>query len=102
MEQIRIDVLWRLRYTTINMIARSKTVTIQKAKLDRLKKQAQAYRDLAAFVFRFVQRDPLNDVVEDFRDTGLYSDDFLKDLRSGLERSSFTKQYATCHFKLNY
>ena len=70
------------------------TVTISKTELLRLKKQAQAYRKLAASVFQFAALDPISDVVRDFHDTHLYSEDFMKDLEAGLRKSSYAKKYA--------
>ncbi len=69
-------------------------VTISKVELIRLKKQAQAYRALAASVFRFAVKDPIKEVVKDFEDTDLYTDGFIKDLESGLRQSSYSKLYA--------
>lgn len=64
-------------------------VTISKVELIRLKKQAQAYRTLAASVFRFAVKDPIKEVVKDFQDTDLYTDAFIKDLERGLRPSSY-------------
>jgi len=69
-------------------------VTISKTDFLRLKKQAQAYRTLAASVFRFAVKDPVKEVVQDFQDTNLYTDGFINDLESGLRKSSYPKQYA--------
>jgi hypothetical protein len=47
---------------------------------------------LAKF-FELVVKDPVEEVVEDFRKTNLYSEKFLKDLEAGLKKSSYAKKY---------
>ena len=69
-------------------------VTIPKKEYQSLKKQANAYRKFATRFFEVILKDPVADVVEDFRKTDLYSDDFLKDLESGLRKSSYAKRHA--------
>ena len=51
----------------------------------------QAYRDLAARVFALPLKDPVAEVVVDFKAVGLYSDDFITDLEDGLRQSSYSK-----------
>lgn len=68
-------------------------VTIPKAEYEQLKQQAEAYRRFAARLFELVIKAPVEEVVEDFRKTGLYTEEFLRDLESGLRKSSYTKKY---------
>lgn len=68
-------------------------VTLPETEYEQLKKQAQAYRKFAAKFFELVIRDPIEEVVEDFRKTNLYTEEFLKDLESGLRKSSYLKRY---------
>lgn len=69
-------------------------VTLPKKEYLRLKEDAQAYRDLAARVFELPLKDPVAEVVADFKATGLYADDFITDLEDGLRQSSYSKTYA--------
>ena len=62
-------------------------VTISKLELNRLKRKAQAYEKLAASIFDL--RAPINEIVTDFKMTGLYSKGFIKDLKAGLQKSSW-------------
>ena len=66
-------------------------ITLPRTKYEQLKKQAQAYRKFAAKFFEMAIRDPIEEVVEDFRKTNLYTEEFLKDLESGLRKSSYLK-----------
>lgn len=68
-------------------------ITIPKTEYEQLKQQAEAYRRLAARFFESVIKSPIKEVVEDFRKTDLYTEEFLKDLESGLRRSSYGKKY---------
>ncbi|PIV12640.1 MAG: hypothetical protein COS47_01405 [Candidatus Nealsonbacteria bacterium CG03_land_8_20_14_0_80_36_12] len=68
-------------------------VTLPKTEYEQLKRQAEAYRRFAARLFELAIRDPIEEVVEDFRKTNLYTKDFLKDLESGLRKSSYAKKY---------
>jgi len=67
------------------------TVTISKKEYIKLKNQALAYRKIAKSLFTSVIRDPVSEVVDDFKATGLYNRNFLKDLESGLRKSSYFK-----------
>ena len=67
------------------------TVTIPKIEYQKLRKQADAYRRLAGDFFEEAIQDPISDVVEDFRKTDLYTKEFLRDLESGLRKSSYIK-----------
>lgn len=66
-------------------------ITISKAEYRRLKQQASAYRKLTMHLFESIVKVPIEDVVENFRSTDLYTDDFLKDLEKGLRKSSYGK-----------
>ena len=67
------------------------TVTITKEEYKTLKHQARAYQKLTSRVFESVLKDPISDVVQDFRKTNIYTDDFLADLENGLKKSSYAK-----------
>lgn len=69
-------------------------ITLSKQEYLRLKQQAQAYRTLTARMFELPLRDPIDEVVADFRATHLYTDEFLADLEDGLRKSSYAKRYA--------
>lgn len=66
---------------------------ISKNEYTRLKKEARAFRTLAAGFFSLPLRDTVDEVVNDFRRTELYSDAFLSDLDDGLRKSSYAKKY---------
>ena len=68
--------------------------TLSKQEYLRLKQQAQAYRTLAAKVFEMPLRDPVAEVVADFKATALYTKEFLVDLEDGLRKSSYVQKYA--------
>ncbi|QQG42588.1 MAG: hypothetical protein HYW15_03765 [Candidatus Giovannonibacteria bacterium] len=68
------------------------TVTIPKLEYDVLRKRAQAYEELAGVFFQKIKSEPISEIVEDFKKTGLYSQLFLRDLKSGLEKSSKAKK----------
>lgn len=67
-------------------------IEISKIEYERLKGQAEAYRKFAAKFFESILKSPVEEVVEDFRKAGLYTDGFLKDLESGLKKSSWAKK----------
>ena len=67
------------------------TVTIPQKEYRKLRRQAAAYRKLAGTLFKSVVRDPVEDVVEDFRKTELYTEAFLRDLKEGLQKSSYAR-----------
>lgn len=69
------------------------TITLPKTEYRRLQRQAQAYRRTAAKFFELFIKDPVEEVVEDFRQTNLYTNAFLKNLESGLRKSSYAKRY---------
>ena len=67
------------------------TITIPKPEYEVLKKRAQAYEELAGLFFKKAKAAPVEEIVEDFTKIGLYSKEFLHDLRIGLEHSSKSK-----------
>lgn len=67
------------------------TITISKIEYQQLRKQATAYRNMVTKLHQFVLRDSVANVVKDFKATGLYSQAFLKDLESGLNKSSYSR-----------
>lgn len=69
-------------------------ISVPKREYMRLKKQARAYRILAAKVFALPIRNPIDEVIEDFKETELYSEKFLADMEDGLKKSSYAKKYA--------
>jgi hypothetical protein len=70
------------------------TITIPKAEYKKLQQQAKAYQKLTGQLFKSIIRDPIQDVIQDFRKTDLYTDEFLKDLEGGLRKSSYAKTKA--------
>lgn len=72
----------------------SDAIALPKQEYLHLKQQAQAYRIMAARMFELPLRDPVDEVVADFRATDLYTDEFLLDLEDGLRKSSYAKKYA--------
>ena len=71
------------------------TVTLPKTKYEQLRRQAEAYRKLAAELFELVLQDPIEEVVRDFRATNLYTEEFLQDLEAGLRKSSYARRYGS-------
>ncbi len=69
-----------------------KTITLSKTEYVKLKRQSDAYKFLAGQIFNFVVKDPIKEVVDDFRETNLYTEGFLEDLEKGLRRSSYSKK----------
>lgn len=67
-------------------------ITVPKTEYKRLERESKAYRKFAERFFEFVLDDSKSDVVQDFRETDLYSEDFLKDLEKGLEKSTYGKK----------
>lgn len=68
-------------------------ITISKTAFLQLKRQADAYQKIAAKLFELPLRDPIHEVVADFRDSNLYAEGFLNDLEDGLRKSSYAKRY---------
>ena len=67
------------------------TLTLSKNEYDLLNRQALAYKKLVSRLFEFVIKDSEENLVNDFRQTNLYSEDFLNDLKSGIHKSSYFK-----------
>lgn len=67
------------------------TVTISKNEYFKLRKQANAYQKMAGRLFEAVIKDTVNETVDDFRKTSLYTKRFLDDLEKGLSKSSYAK-----------
>ncbi|MBE2219865.1 MAG: hypothetical protein IAE90_16770 [Ignavibacteria bacterium] len=67
------------------------TVTISKKEYKKLVSQAKAYEKLAKGFFENVIKDPIDDVVLDFKKTRKYSSDFIEDLERGLRKSTYIK-----------
>ena len=63
-------------------------VTIQKEEYQALKRESVAYRKIASKLFASVVKDDVAFVIRDFAKTGKYSKDFLKDMETGLRKSS--------------
>lgn len=66
-------------------------ITISKTEYSKLKKESKAYRAVAARLFELLIKDPVKNIVEDFRKSGLYSKEFITDLEHGLRKSSYTR-----------
>lgn len=67
------------------------TLTIPKNEYDLLNQQALAYKNLVSRLFEFIVKDSEENLINDFRLTNLYSEDFLNDLKSGIHKSSYFK-----------
>ncbi len=67
------------------------TITISKTEYKRLLSRAKAYEKLAGSIFENAIKDPVSDIVSDFKKTNLYTTEFLKDLEDGLKKSSLAK-----------
>lgn len=67
------------------------SITLPETEYRKLKRQAQAYRGFAARFFELIIKDPIQEVVDDFQKTNLYSKEFLEDLESGLRKSSYVE-----------
>jgi len=70
-------------------------ITLTKTKYQQLTRQAEAYRKFTSVLFQSLIQDPVSGVVKSFRETNLYTKSFLKDLESGLRKSSYVKKYAS-------
>ena len=70
------------------------TVTISKKEYERLARQARVFQDVAARFFSSAIDDSFEDTIYDFQKTNLYSPAFLRDLKRGLEKSSYPRSYA--------
>ncbi|MFZ1320648.1 MAG: hypothetical protein WAT71_03750 [Ignavibacteria bacterium] len=68
------------------------TITISKSEYKKLVAKSKAYEKLAKSVFEDAIKDPVNEIVSDFKQTNLYTDEFLSDLEDGLNKSSLYKK----------
>lgn len=68
------------------------TIAIAKTEYTQLRRQASAYKKMAQNLHGLLLRDSVEEVVVDFRKTGLYEENFLSDLEQGLRRSSYAKK----------
>jgi hypothetical protein len=64
------------------------TVTIPKSEYIRLNKISEIYNRFAETVFENIIDDPIDEVVKEFRETDIYTSEFIKDLEAGLKKSS--------------
>lgn len=76
---------------TVLPTKKEEEIVLPKSEFLRLKRQAEAYQTLAANVFDWSLNDSVDSVVNDFRNTDLYSEGFLNDLEDGLTKSSYRK-----------
>ena len=67
-------------------------ITISESEYITLKNHFDAYKKLVSNLFSSIIADPINEVVEDFKNTNLYTDNFIKDLESGLRKSSYANK----------
>jgi hypothetical protein len=67
------------------------TITIPKAEYELLKSQEQIYRLIASDFFKTIGDDNLKNLISEFKDTNLYTNDFLLDLENGLAKSTYFK-----------
>lgn len=68
-----------------------KTVIIPENKYKKLLAESRAYKKIARQFFKNALKDTVGETVDDFRKSELYSEQFLKDLESGLRKSSYQK-----------
>ena len=68
------------------------TITISKSEYKKLLSKAEAYKRLAESIYENAITDPIDEIVSDFKKTNLYTDDFISDLKAGLEKSSLSKK----------
>ena len=68
------------------------TITIPKNEYSKLRRQSDAYKKLSSRFFEFMIKDPIEEVINDFRKTNLYTKEFLADLGDGLKKSSYAKK----------
>lgn len=70
------------------------TITLSQKEYQKLKNQARAFQEAAARFFASAIGDSVDDIVQDFQSTDLYSKPFLHDLEQGLKKSSYRTSYA--------
>ncbi len=68
------------------------TVTIPKSEYKKLVSKAKAYEKLAESFYETSIEEPVENIVSDFRNTNLYTNEFLNDLEDGLRKSSLGKR----------
>ncbi|MBI5306306.1 hypothetical protein HZB04_01850 [Candidatus Wolfebacteria bacterium] len=68
------------------------TITISKTEYSKLKRQSDAYKKLSSRLFEFIVKDPIEEIINDFQKTNLYTKEFLSDLEDGLKRSSYARK----------
>ena len=68
------------------------SITIPKKEYKKLVSKANAYEKLAESFYKNTLIDSVDNIVSDFRRTDLYTDEFLKDLAEGLNKSSLVKK----------
>lgn len=66
-------------------------VAIPKTAYRQLRRQADAYKKIAGSMHKLLLHDSVNELADDFRKTGLYTEEFVGDLERGLRRSSYGK-----------
>ena len=66
-------------------------IAIPKTEYHRLRRQADAYKKIAGDLSELLLRDSVSELADDFRKTGLYTEEFVDDLERGLRRSSYQK-----------
>ena len=71
----------------------TQTITIPKTQYQELKTQAKAYKQIMTTLFKQAIKNPVSQVVDDFRNTKLYSKEFIQDLEDGLNKSSYSSHY---------
>ncbi len=75
-----------------DLVCSMEKVTITKKEHNKLLAKAKAYEKLAGIFFENVVKDPIDDIMLDFRKTGKYSNDLLQDLEKGLGNSSYFRK----------
>ena len=65
------------------------TIVIPKTEYRRLRREADAYKKIAGDLNALILRDSVSEAVDDFKKTGLYTDEFVRALENGLRRSSY-------------
>ncbi|MEK7098982.1 MAG: hypothetical protein AAB916_00505 [Patescibacteria group bacterium] len=67
------------------------TIVIPKTEYRRLRREADAYKKMAGDLNALILHDSVSEAVDDFKKTGLYTDEFINDLETGLRRSSYAR-----------
>lgn len=65
-------------------------VTIPKERFERLLLIEEAYTKLSKIVLDSYTENLIAPIIKDFEDTGLYSKEFINDLREGLSKSTYS------------